>query len=404
VEKPAETITAPKEPPAPVEELPPTEKPEGDNVQWIPGYWAWDQDLDDFIWVSGVWRDIPPGREWVPGYWTTGQGRVEWVPGYWIEAGQREVQYLPPPPASLEVGPSIEAPRDDYTYVPGCFVYRQARYLWRPGFWIAPHPGWCWTPARYAWTPLGYIFVDGYWDYALHRRGLIFAPVHFNRTVLARPRWRFQPSYVVSEPALAGAMFVHPSTGHYYFGNYFDPRYERRGFVPWVDFRIGRRVADPLFAQMRYQHREPERWEKTLRAMYSERRTNEAARPAIDLARQEARRDAERDRNSLLTSLSRVDRNTLKLTQVPDSTRDELTRRIRERRDDAEQRRSAELRERAAITQGPGRSEPGRADQPRADQPRIDQPRTVRRNPSEAETKSSPRRAETPPGEAPTFN
>src|SRR5436305_908817 len=70
VEKPVETITAPKEPPAPVEELPPTEKPEGDNVQWIPGYWAWDQDLDDFIWVSGVWRDIPPGREWVPGYWT----------------------------------------------------------------------------------------------------------------------------------------------------------------------------------------------------------------------------------------------------------------------------------------------------------------------------------------------
>jgi len=276
------------------------------------------------------------------------------------------------------------------------FIAKPATYG-GPVFGLPLIPAGAGTPARYAWTPLGYIFVDGYWDYALHRRGLIFAPVHFNRTVLARPRWRFQPSYVVSEPALAGAMFVHPSTGHYYFGNYFDPRYERRGFVPWVDFRIGRRVADPLFAQMRYQHREPERWEKTLRAMYRERRTNEAARPPIDLARQESRRDAERDRNSLLTSLSRVDRNTLKLTQVPDSTRDELARRIRERRDDAEQRRSAELRERAAITQGPGRNEPGRADQPRADQPRSDQPRTVRRNPSEAETKSSPRRAETPP-------
>src|SRR6266568_2219364 len=30
-----------KQPPAPVPELPPDQKPAGDNVQWIPGYWAW---------------------------------------------------------------------------------------------------------------------------------------------------------------------------------------------------------------------------------------------------------------------------------------------------------------------------------------------------------------------------
>src|SRR5437764_1416829 len=45
-----------KQPPEPIEEVPPEEKPEGDSVQWIPGYWAWDDDQNDFLWVSGFWR------------------------------------------------------------------------------------------------------------------------------------------------------------------------------------------------------------------------------------------------------------------------------------------------------------------------------------------------------------
>src|SRR5262245_5692620 len=43
----------PKEPPAPVEEVPPAEKPEGANVVWIPGYWAWDDQRNNFLWISG---------------------------------------------------------------------------------------------------------------------------------------------------------------------------------------------------------------------------------------------------------------------------------------------------------------------------------------------------------------
>ena len=45
-----------KAPPEPIEELPPDEKPEGENVTWIPGYWAWDDERTDFLWVSGTWR------------------------------------------------------------------------------------------------------------------------------------------------------------------------------------------------------------------------------------------------------------------------------------------------------------------------------------------------------------
>src|SRR5262249_38977895 len=57
----------PKKPPEAIEEMPPDQKPAGDNVVWIPGYWSWDDDRADFLWVSGLWRDMPPGRHWLPG-------------------------------------------------------------------------------------------------------------------------------------------------------------------------------------------------------------------------------------------------------------------------------------------------------------------------------------------------
>lgn len=50
-----------KQPPEPIEELPPDQKPEGENVQWIPGYWDWEEESEQYVWVSGCWRDTPPG-------------------------------------------------------------------------------------------------------------------------------------------------------------------------------------------------------------------------------------------------------------------------------------------------------------------------------------------------------
>ena len=72
-------VVVPKAPPAAIEEVPPEQRLEGANVAWIPGYWAWDDERRDFLWVSGIWRDLPPGRQWVPGYWgKAGQG-YQWT-------------------------------------------------------------------------------------------------------------------------------------------------------------------------------------------------------------------------------------------------------------------------------------------------------------------------------------
>src|SRR6476620_7103649 len=69
VEETKTPAAVPKAPPTMIEELPPDERPVGENVLWIPGYYAWDEDRLDFIWISGVYRDAPPGHTWVSGYW-----------------------------------------------------------------------------------------------------------------------------------------------------------------------------------------------------------------------------------------------------------------------------------------------------------------------------------------------
>ena len=83
--------------------------------------------------------------------------------------------------ATVEVGPNIAASSADQTWLPGCWVWQQNRYAWRPGFWATVQPDWVWVPAHYVWAPRGYVFVDGYWDYSIGRRGVLFAPVYFNR-------------------------------------------------------------------------------------------------------------------------------------------------------------------------------------------------------------------------------
>ncbi|HZZ82820.1 MAG TPA: hypothetical protein VFE62_30250 [Gemmataceae bacterium] len=233
----------PNKPPAPIPEDPPEQKPDLPNVQWVPGYWAWDSDKKDYMWVSGVYRVPPQDRNYVPGYWSdTGNG-YRWIPGFWASAKQQQVPYTPEPPATLDNGPTQPAPSDNALYVPGTWVWQQDRFVWQPGYWTAAQAGKVWTPASYVWTPNGYLYVDGYWDYPLQDRGLMFAPVTFAQPLWNNPSWRYQPSYVLPFNSFLNSAFVFGPS--YYFGNYYNPLYGRAGYQPWYN---GRGRYDPLFA------------------------------------------------------------------------------------------------------------------------------------------------------------
>ena len=273
--QPAPGLLAPKQPPAPIEELPPDEKPSGENVQWIPGYWSWDDDKQDFLWVSGFWRVPPPNRTWVPGVWhDAGNGQWQWTGGFWNESAVANVQYLPPPPAPVEAAPPPQ-PGQDYLYAPGTWVYRDTHYVWRPGFWYAYRPDWVYMPAHYSWTPYGYIFVDGYWDYPLRKRGVLFTPVYISAAVYAQPGYVYTPRYVVYDDVLYGALFVRPGGG-YYFGDYFEPRYATLGYRSWFSISIGVGPRDrypyrydPLFVY--YRRTNGPNWAVQVNNVYIER-------------------------------------------------------------------------------------------------------------------------------------
>ena len=272
-------IVVPKAPPAAIEEVPPDQRLEGANVAWIPGYWAWDDERNDFLWVSGIWRDLPPGRQWVPGYWgQSGQG-YQWTSGYWADAKANEVEYLPEPPASVEVGPNVAAPSPNDTWLPGCWVWQQNRYAWRPGFWASVQPDWDWIPAHYVSAPRGYVYVDGYWDYSIDRRGVLFAPVYFDPGVYGRRGYSYTPSMVIDLGVFSNHLFLRPRYQHYYFGDYYAANYRGAGFYPWFSINTGRFGYDPIYAHNRWEHRQDRGWAQRQQADFQNLRDHQNLRP-----------------------------------------------------------------------------------------------------------------------------
>lgn len=328
-------MVAPKEPPEAIEEIPPEQKPEGSNVAWIPGYFAWDDERTDFVWVSGIWRALPPGRQWLPGYWRPGSRGAQWVSGYWADGEATEVEYLPPPPRSLEEGPSSNPPSDNSVWVPGNWVWYQGRFAWQPGYWTNGHSEWDWIPAHYVWAPRGYVYVNGYYDYPAARRGLLFAPVYANWTSYGRGGYSFSPSVAINTLALVSQLFLRPSYGHYYFGDYYGSNYSTVGYLPWYAYHSSRTGYDPFYARERWNHRGDRDWHRQLQASYDRRRENQNARPPRTWAEQQARiARGGSDRDLLVTTaISELARNTnlpIRLQPVGRDERQNISRRSQE--------------------------------------------------------------------------
>jgi len=272
-------VVVAKAPPEAIEEIPPSERPEGNNVTWIPGYWAWDDERNDFLWVSGVWRALPPGRSWTPGYWGKITDGYQWTSGYWADAKAEETTYLPEPPKTVEEGPSTEAPSRDHRWTPGNWAWNQDRYAWSPGYWARGRANWDWMPSHYVWSPRGYVYVDGYWDYPMDRRGTLFAPVYFDSGVYGQAGYSYTPTIALDLAILAENLFLRPRYDHYYFGDYYGSNYSQGGYYSAYAYQSNRGGYDPIFAQQRWSHRNDQGWDQRYAAGYQNRLTNESARP-----------------------------------------------------------------------------------------------------------------------------
>jgi hypothetical protein len=356
-------IVVTKAPPESIEELPPDQRPDGVNVDWIPGYWAWDDERNDFLWISGVWRALPPGREWVPGYWGRTSAGFQWTSGYWADAQASEIEYLPEPPETVELGPNIAPPSADDCWIPGSWVWYQNRYAWRPGYWMTVQPNWDWVPAHYVWAPRGYVFVDGYWDYSVSRRGVLFAPVYFKSSVYARPGFSYSPATVISLSVFSDHLFVRPRYSHYYFGDYYAPSYRDSGFYASFSFQSGRHGYDPIYAQQRWRHRQDPEWGRRVEANFSYRRDHEDARPLHTLAAQVRYRQSDARRGersyalaSSVESYSRATDSPVRFRRVNDYERRLVAQRGQDMQHFRKERQRAEVGASAERTSN--RSEP----------------------------------------------
>lgn len=338
-----------KAPPEAIDELPPEERPAGDNIAWIPGYWAWDDERSDYLWISGTWRALPPGRQWTTGYWATVDNGYQWISGYWADSSVQETTYLPKPPVTVEEGPNVEAPSRDYAWTPGSWMWNQERYAWRPGYWEQGRSDWDWIPAHYVWTPRGYIFVDGYWDYSFDRRGVLYAPVYFQSGYYSRPGYQYSPVIAIGLVALMEHLFLRPNYHHYYFGDYYDRRYRDSGYYSPYAYQSSRYGYDPVYSYRRWTHRQDRDWERRYAASYDYRRDHESARPPRTWADQKRLRldtaEAREQQLMMATPLDQMAKqkdSPMRIQQVPAKERQRMAELGREVRKTRDQRRSLE--------------------------------------------------------------
>jgi hypothetical protein len=350
-------VVIPQTPPALIEEIPPAQRPAGDNVAWIPGYWGWDDERNDFLWISGVWRSLPPGRQWVPGYWAQSGPGAQWTSGYWADAEINEIEYLPEPPATVESGPNSAAPNPGNIWLPGYWDWQQNRYAWRPGYWAEGNQNWDWVPAHYVWTPSGYVFVNGYYDYDVPRRGIVFAPVYFNGGLRTQPGFIYSPSAVINSSVFERYLFVRPNYGHYYFGDYYGSNYANAGFSPWFSYQSSRLGYDPIYANQRWQNRNNPAWDQQLAANFKNLRDNKNARPPRTWASQATLRGQATAGNqrdiavaARLSELTKQQEGRRQFQSVGAAERQQLDQRRQQYRNYLQQRQQSEARKATPVS------------------------------------------------------
>lgn len=206
-------------PPPPVIERTP-QQPDSSSL-WIPGYWEWDDDRNDYVWVSGVWRKPPPGRTWIPGFWQQVDAGWIRVHGFWSQVPQEEIHYvtlIPPDPIDEQPG---DPPSDDVFWAPGYWDYddEAATYFWIKGSWNTFDPNWIYVPSYYVWRPEGYVLVVAYWDLPIEERGAAYPIIFFPQD--ERVDVTYTPTVVVEPIVIVQRLLVcYPDYSYFYCHHY----------------------------------------------------------------------------------------------------------------------------------------------------------------------------------------
>jgi hypothetical protein len=167
--------------------------------------------------------------------------------------------------------------------VPGAWVWNGRTYAWRAGYWARVQPGYVWIPDHYRWTPSGYVYIPGYWDLAVSKRGLLYAPVYISPSVVV-VGYNYTPAYAVRDTIVVDALFVRPTTCHYYFGDYYEVRYRDLGFESCVVY--SQRNYDSIIVYERYERRSDPTWFTVQINVYNDRCAGRAERPPRTLNEQ----------------------------------------------------------------------------------------------------------------------
>jgi hypothetical protein len=185
-------VYAPKAPPSPIIERPSGVRPDR-NARWIAGYWDWDTERDEYVWVGGSWQIPPAGSIWVAGRWDRDAAGWYWIPGQWSRRGNpADVAVNGPrwrttgPPADHPDDEPAPAPGPDFFFVPGHYAPDGDRLAWKPGFWSRSQPGWDWIPSRWVRRANGWDFREGYWVRDPDAPVVVINP-RARRRIVARP-------------------------------------------------------------------------------------------------------------------------------------------------------------------------------------------------------------------------
>ncbi|NGX61451.1 MAG: hypothetical protein K940chlam9_00937 [Chlamydiae bacterium] len=195
----------PNIPPHPIYEEPPR-KTDPESI-WISGYWAWVREAGEYVWVSGIWRKLPPGQAWTPGKWHQYTEGWVWIPGYFSPEGSPAMSpVLSPPPTPLEEAtPQAPNNSESYFWIAGQWGYDPTvrDYVWYKGRWEPLESDWVYTPASFQSTEKGTIYLPAFWDWPLELRGSVYDTIHIPKEhrnqAHYEPEKSLDPLYVVEK-------------------------------------------------------------------------------------------------------------------------------------------------------------------------------------------------------------